>query len=41
MSDLNGDPQAEKSVKLPNPFYYIPQFAKDTVRELLTRKLGQ
>ncbi len=24
MSDLNGDPQAEKSVKLPNPFYYIP-----------------
>jgi acid phosphatase len=24
MSDLNGDPQAELSVKLPNPFYYIP-----------------
>jgi hypothetical protein len=24
MSDLNGDPQAEKSVKLPNPFYFIP-----------------
>jgi predicted secreted acid phosphatase len=24
MSDLNGDPQAEHSVKLPNPFYYIP-----------------
>ncbi len=24
MSDLNGDAQAEKSVKLPNPFYYIP-----------------
>jgi predicted secreted acid phosphatase len=24
MSDLNGDPQAECSVKLPNPFYYIP-----------------
>ncbi len=24
MSDLNGSPQAEKSVKLPNPFYYIP-----------------
>ena len=24
MSDLNGDPQAETSVKLPNPFYYIP-----------------
>ena len=24
MSDLNGDPQGEKSVKLPNPFYFIP-----------------
>jgi predicted secreted acid phosphatase len=24
MSDLDGDPQAEESVKLPNPFYYIP-----------------
>lgn len=24
MSDLNGSPQAERSVKLPNPFYYIP-----------------
>jgi predicted secreted acid phosphatase len=24
MSDLNGNPQAEKSVKLPNPFYFIP-----------------
>jgi acid phosphatase len=24
MSDLNGEPQAELSVKLPNPFYYIP-----------------
>jgi acid phosphatase len=24
MSDLNGEPQAEYSVKLPNPFYYIP-----------------
>ncbi|MHB1673585.1 MAG: HAD family acid phosphatase [Acidobacteriaceae bacterium] len=24
MSDLNGSPQAEVSVKLPNPFYYIP-----------------
>jgi acid phosphatase len=24
MSDLNGGPQAERSVKLPNPFYYIP-----------------
>jgi acid phosphatase len=24
MSDLNGNPQAERSVKLPNPFYYIP-----------------
>jgi hypothetical protein len=24
MSDLNGNPQAELSVKLPNPFYYIP-----------------
>jgi acid phosphatase len=24
MSDLNGQPQAEYSVKLPNPFYYIP-----------------
>ena len=24
MSDLNGNPQAEFSVKLPNPFYYIP-----------------
>jgi predicted secreted acid phosphatase len=24
MSDLLGDPQAEHSVKLPNPFYYIP-----------------
>ena len=24
LSDLNGDPQAEKSVKLPNPFYFIP-----------------
>jgi acid phosphatase len=24
MSDLNGFPQAEMSVKLPNPFYYIP-----------------
>jgi acid phosphatase len=23
-SDLKGDPQAEHSVKLPNPFYYIP-----------------
>lgn len=23
-SDLNGTPQAEKSIKLPNPFYYIP-----------------
>jgi acid phosphatase len=24
LSDLNGTPQAERSVKLPNPFYYIP-----------------
>jgi predicted secreted acid phosphatase len=24
MSDLDGNPQAEQSVKLPNPFYYIP-----------------
>jgi acid phosphatase len=24
MSDLNGQPQADYSVKLPNPFYYIP-----------------
>ena len=24
MSDLTGDPQAEHSVKLPNPFYFIP-----------------
>ncbi len=24
MSDLDGDPRAEKSVKLPNPFYFIP-----------------
>jgi acid phosphatase len=24
LSDLNGGPQAERSVKLPNPFYYIP-----------------
>ena len=24
MSDLNGNPQAELSVKLPNPFYFIP-----------------
>jgi len=24
MSDLVGDPQAEHSVKLPNPFYFIP-----------------
>lgn len=24
MSDLNGDPQADHSVKLPNPFYFIP-----------------
>jgi hypothetical protein len=24
LSDLNGSPQAEHSVKLPNPFYYIP-----------------
>ena len=24
LSDLNGSPQAELSVKLPNPFYYIP-----------------
>ena len=23
-SDLNGEPRAETSVKLPNPFYYIP-----------------
>lgn len=23
-SDLNGDPRAEVSVKLPNPFYYLP-----------------
>jgi hypothetical protein len=23
-SDLNGDARAEFSVKLPNPFYYIP-----------------
>jgi predicted secreted acid phosphatase len=23
-SDLNGEPRAEISVKLPNPFYYIP-----------------
>jgi acid phosphatase len=23
-SDLNGDPRAEISVKLPNPFYYLP-----------------
>lgn len=23
-SDLNGNPQAEESIKLPNPFYYIP-----------------
>ncbi|HMD22102.1 MAG TPA: HAD family acid phosphatase [Alloacidobacterium sp.] len=24
LSDLNGNPQAEHSVKLPNPFYFIP-----------------
>ncbi|HXP41405.1 MAG TPA: HAD family acid phosphatase, partial [Candidatus Acidoferrales bacterium] len=24
LSDLNGNPQADRSVKLPNPFYYIP-----------------
>jgi predicted secreted acid phosphatase len=24
MSDLTGSPRAELSVKLPNPFYYIP-----------------
>lgn len=24
LSDLNGAPQAEKSIKLPNPFYFIP-----------------
>ena len=24
LSDLNGNPQAERSIKLPNPFYYIP-----------------
>jgi predicted secreted acid phosphatase len=24
MSDLVGNPQAEHSVKLPNPFYFIP-----------------
>jgi predicted secreted acid phosphatase len=24
LSDLNGNPQAERSVELPNPFYYIP-----------------
>ena len=24
MSDLDGSPQAERSIKLPNPFYYIP-----------------
>lgn len=24
MSDLNGNPRAEKSAKLPNPFYFIP-----------------
>lgn len=24
LSDLNGSPPAERSVKLPNPFYYIP-----------------
>jgi predicted secreted acid phosphatase len=24
MSDLAGNPQAEHSVKLPNPFYFIP-----------------
>jgi acid phosphatase len=24
LSDLNGSPQADYSVKLPNPFYYIP-----------------
>lgn len=23
-SDLNGEPKAERSVKLPNPFYYLP-----------------
>jgi hypothetical protein len=23
-SDLNGEPRAEISVKLPNPFYYLP-----------------
>ena len=23
-NDLNGDPRAERSVKLPNPFYYLP-----------------
>ncbi len=23
-SDLNGEPKAEISVKLPNPFYYLP-----------------
>ena len=23
LSDMNGDPQAERSVKLPNPFYCI------------------
>jgi acid phosphatase len=24
LSDLKGSPQAERSIKLPNPFYYIP-----------------
>jgi acid phosphatase len=24
LSDLEGSPQAERSIKLPNPFYYIP-----------------
>ena len=24
MSDLDGNPQAEHSVKLPNPLYFIP-----------------
>jgi acid phosphatase len=24
MSDLTGSPQADRSIKLPNPFYYIP-----------------
>ena len=23
-SDLNGEPRAEVSVKLPNPFYFLP-----------------